>query len=197
MSILRKFQRKQDQALVSGEPITEAQKRYPTGKVVSSPIKGEYLTFPLLGWMAVRAQESTPLVMLALALLKDDRIRGTLHVEIPIYEGETDKAAFAALERFGWNGRVWEPGADTWPTGDAANEEQLKMLLDGTGLRATLTFPPDSETNNVQAQTVEVMRANGPFFMEPLAQPETEPDPEKFAAFMTLCREVARFHRLN
>ncbi len=197
MSTFRKIKRKQDQAVEKGEVITEDQMRYPTGKVITSPIKGEFLTFPLLGWMAVRAKESTPLVMLALALMKNDQIRGTLHMEIPIYEGETDSAALAALERYGWNGEVWQPGGETWPTGDAANEEQIKMLLENAGLQATLTFPPDFESDNIQAQTVEVMRARGPFFMEPLPEPAEPHDPQKLANFLTLCREVGRFHVMN
>jgi hypothetical protein len=201
MSQLRKIQRKQEQeakkAMEKGDFITEEQKRYPTGQVVTAPIKGSFLTFPLLGWVAVRAQENVPLVMLALALLKEDRIRGTLHVEIPIYEGETDKAAFATLKRYGWNGKVWQPGSTNWPAGDVTNEEQLQQLLNQAKLQATLTFPPDPATGNIQAQPVEVMRARGPFFMEPLPPPTEEPDPQELAAFLELCRDIGQFHQLN
>lgn len=201
MSLSRKIERKQmlntEKAVEKGEMLTEAQKRYPTGQIITAPIKGEFTTFPLLGWVALRAQEQIPLVMLALALLKGDKICGTLHMEIPIYEGETDKAALAALKRYGWNGQVWKPGDEHWPTGDAANEEQVQQLLNNANLRATLTFPPDAETGDINAQTVEVLRAKGPFFMQPLPESEEEPDPQELEAFINLCRNVAQFHRLN
>lgn len=194
-STIRKFKREQDKS--ARELITEDQKRLPTGTVVTSPVKGEFTTFPLLGWVGIRAKEETPLLMLALALLKDDRIRGTLNLELPVYEGETDKAVLATIDRYGWDGRVWSPGAKGWPTGDEANEEQIKMLLDQAGLKATLTFPPDFETGNINAQPLDVRRARGPFFLEPLPQPEVDPDPERLTQFLELCRNPGQFHRLN
>lgn len=201
MSSSRKIQRKQEKetkkAMANGDFITEEQKRYPTGQVLTAPIKGEFLTFPLLGWMAIRAHENVPLVMLVLALLKGEKLCGTLQVEIPIYEGETDKAAFHTLKKYGWGGGVWSPGDESWPTGDEANEEQLKSLLEQSKLQATLTFPPDFESEGANAMPVEVMRARGPFFMPPLEKPTVEPDPHEFADFLALCRDVGKFHAMN
>lgn len=197
MSFQRKMQRQQEHQMSDDDRLTEAQKRYPTGQVLSSPLKGNFSTFPLLGWMSVRAHESIPLVMLALALLRDDKICGTLQVEIPIYENETDKAALAALKRYGWTGLVWSPGDSNWPTGDEINEEQHKMLLEQANLQATLTFPPDAETGMSRIQDVEVMRVKGPFLMEPLPEPEEEPDPQELADFLLLCRDMARFHKIG
>lgn len=201
MSSTRKIQRKQEKetkkAMTNGDVITEAQKRYPTGTVVSAPIKGEFLTFPMLGWVAIRATENVPLVMLALALLKGDKLCGSLQVEIPIYEGETDRAALHTLKKYGWVGGVWSPGDEGWPTGDADNEAQLKALLESAKLRATLTFPPDFEKEGANAMVVEVMRARGPFFMPPLEEPTVETDPQELADFLALCRDVGKFHAMN
>lgn len=91
--------------------------RLPTAKVVTSPIKGEFLSFPLVGYMSVRQKVNTPLVMLIMALVKEVKKpgqppkleqKGLLQIEIP-YFSETETSVLAALERLGWDGRVWPP----------------------------------------------------------------------------------------
>lgn len=191
-SITRKLKRKADKEVTA--QLTEEQKRLPSGKVVTTPIKGEFLTLPLLGWCAVRQRENVPLVMLGLALLRDDKIRGMLHVELPIYKGETDVATVAMLDAFGWDGRVWKPGDEGWPTGDDANREQLQFMMSEIGLAATLTFPPDFETGNSNAQMVDVTRARGPFLMPPLVLPEVAPNAEKIQRLHDLCDTIQQFY---
>lgn len=190
-SLSRKIKRHQ------GDPqLSEEQKRLPSGKVVTTPMKGTFLTLPLLGWCAIR-QDEVPLIMLGLALLRDDQIRGVLHVELPIYKGETDVATLAALQRYGWNGKVWSMGDEHWPTGDEDNESSLISMMETTGLVASLTFPPDPETGNVNAQEVEVMRARGNFLMQPLPEPEGAVDAEALKTLHDLCDNVGKFYPLN
>jgi len=191
MSAIRKIKRAQEKA-AEGE-LTEEQKRYPSGKIITSPVKGDFSTFPLLGWISVRAKEEVPLVMLALALIRDDSLRGTLQVELPVYEGETDKAVLASLKRYGWNGQIWSPGSEVWPTGNEESVEQLKTLMAPSKLKATLTFPPNEE-GNFCAQPVEVTRARGPFLMPPLPEPEEELSLEELEAFLAICKDTTPFY---
>lgn len=146
--------------------------RLPVGQIMSEPVKGDFLALPLFGWVSVRAGTKTPLVMLSTLLVQptpdDPVLRGTLNIELPVLP-ETEAATLAALERFGWDGRVW-PTDDGWPQGSEADMEQLVMLMDSAGLRATLTFPPSAQ--GAKAQTVSVQRARGPFLMPPLPEPE-------------------------
>lgn len=156
----------------------------PTGNIISSPVKGEFLALPLFGWVAKRAQTETPLVMLAVLLirsLEDPVPRATLQIELPILP-ETEKATLAALERFGWDGRVW-PVDDGWPTGSEADEANILALMEQATLRATMTFPSDK----AGAQAVSVQRAKGPFLMPPLPEPEGDVDPVKLEKLRLLC----------
>ncbi len=159
-------------------------RKLPTGSVVSSPVKGDFLAVPLFGWIAQRAdEEKTPLVMLAVLLLRsteDPTPRGTLQIELPVMP-ETELATLAALERFGWDGRVW-PVDDGWPTGSEVDEENILALMEQAALRATMTFPSDK----IGALTVSIQRAKGPFLMPPLPEPEGNVDPVKLEKFRTL-----------
>lgn len=168
-------------------------RKLPVGTIVSSPIKGDFLALPLFGWVAKRAQVDTPLVMVTTLLmrsLEDPQPRGTLQIELPVME-ETELATLAALVRFGWDGRVW-PIDDGWPTGAEADEEQLLALMESATLRATMTFPPGD--NGVQAQSVSVQRARGPFLMPPLPEPEGEPDQAKLLRLRQLCENPRVFY---
>jgi len=171
--------------------LTEAQKRLPSGKVVTTPMKGTFLTVPVLGWVSMRRDE-VPVVMLVLSMLKDNTPRGILHVELPVYEGETDRATLAALKRYGWNGDVWAKGTEVWPTGDPINEQPLVEMLEASNLVSTLVFPPDS-LGNACAQEVEVLRARGNFLMPPLPEPDdvSEADVRKL---LELCKDFKQFH---
>ena len=150
----RKIKRKQDLEAQKNAELTEEQKRLPTGRLVTAPLRGRFQTLPLLGWTALRKEKNdvtTPLVMLALALLDEGGMKGMMHVEFPVYKGETDQAIVGCLMRYGWQGGVWKLGDEGWPTGDAANEEQLDFLIQDTpGLVASMTFPPSEEGAAVQ-----------------------------------------------
>jgi hypothetical protein len=152
------------------------------------------VSFPLLGWVALRDRDRTPLIMLALALLEPGReetgIRGTLELELPLY-ADTEAATIAALNRYGWAGSTWALG-DPAPMGDEGLAEQLGGLLaQVSGLRATLLFAPDQVTGNTKAQVIDIARAKGPFFMPPLEEPAFPIEPERLRAF----RELVRSHR--
>lgn len=167
-------------------------RKLPVGTVVSSPIKGEFLALPLFGWVATRDKVGTPLVMIVALLIRsieDPKPRGTLQIELPILE-ETELATIAALERFGWDGRVW-PVDEGWPTGSDMDEVQITTLMEQAHLRATLTFPPGP--NGVAAQTVNVQRAKGPFLMPPLPTPEGDVDPVKRERLKQLCENPRIF----
>lgn len=198
MSITRKLQRnyeKQQEKEEHESLLTPEQMKLPSGKVVTSPVKGEFMTLPLLGWCAIRKREEIPLVMLGLALLKDNTIRGVLHIELPVYKDETDRAVVAALERYGWTGDVWKPGSELWPTGDAENQDQLVAMMKQAGLSASLTFPPN-ETGNVSAQAVEVMRARGDFLMPPLPEPESVNE-DLLQKLHAILQNASQFYPLN
>ncbi len=164
----------------------------PTGTILSNPIKGEFLALPLFGWVAKRSKTETPLVMLALLLMRsseDPTPRGTLQVELPILP-ETELATVAALERFGWDGRVW-PIDEGWPTGSEDDEGTILTLMEQATLRATLTFPPGKE--GVALQKVDVQRAMGPFLMPPLPAPEGEVNQAKLERLRQLCENPRVF----
>ena len=167
-------------------------RKLPVGTVMSNPIKGDFLALPLFGWVAKRAKVETPLVMIVVLLmrsLEDPKPRGTLQIELPIVE-ETEKATLAALERFGWDGRVWpvDPG---WPTGSDTDEGLIMTLMEQANLRATLTFP--SGPQGAQAQAVSVQRSQGPFLMPPLPEPEKEVDAAKLLRLRQLCENPRIF----
>jgi hypothetical protein len=193
-SSARKIKRKQDLAAKEAHnaELTEEQMRLPSGKVITSPVRGVFQTFPLLGWVARRQKSDTPLVMLALALLRSDKMFGVLHVELPFYKGETDAAVVEALKRYGWKGGFWQQGSEEWPTGDPANEEQLDVLLhESASLKGTLTFPPSEEGQAVQE--VEIGRARGSFLMPPLPEAE-EPDEALIARLHELSDDYTCFY---
>lgn len=176
------------------QPKPEGHHKLPTGEVVSDPIKGDFLAIPLFGWVSLRNKTDTPLVMLTVLLirsLEDPQPRGTLRIELPVFE-DTEAATVAALERFGWDGRVW-PVDDGWPAGSEDDETQLLSLMDSAGLRATMTFPPGEE--GIQAQPVSVQRARGPFLMPPLPEPAKPPSTVLIEKLQQLCANPKLFHR--
>jgi len=167
-------------------------RKLPVGNVRSAPVKGDFLALPLFGWVATRDKTETPLVMLVALLMRaadDPKPRGTLQIELPIFE-ETELPTLACLERFGWDGRVW-PVDEGWPTGFKDDEEQILALMESAQLRATLTFP--SGDKGVAVQAVSVQRAKGPFLMPPLPEPEGEPDPVKLLKLRQLCENPRIF----
>jgi hypothetical protein len=165
------------------------------GKVISDPVKGEFFALPLFGWVGVREQKNTPLVMLVLMLFRsvdDPRPRGTLQIELPVHE-DTELATLAVLERFGWDGRIW-PEEEGWPPPGSDDEANLLALLEQSGnLLNTFTFPPGEE--GAAAQKVDVQRARGPFLMPPLPKPEGEPDEYKLKKLRELCANPVVFYR--
>lgn len=189
-SLARKIKRNQDRA-ATGE-LTEAQKRLPTGKVEGAPVRGTFISLPLLGWVSVR-KDKVPQVQLVLALLRDNDVKGTLMMDIPVYK-ETGRAVAAALQRYGWKGDVWAEGSKGWPTGDEVNEDLVTtMLADVIGLRSTLIFPP-SEEGTALAQDVEVTRSQGHFLMPPLPEPsEGDLDESILTRLLDLCEHPEVF----
>jgi hypothetical protein len=169
--------------------------KLPVGKVLSDPVKGEFLTLPLFGWVGIREQKNTPIVLLVVMLFRsvdDPRPRGTLQIELPVHE-DTELATLAALERFGWDGRIW-PEEEGWPPSGSDDEENILALLEQSGtLKNTMTFPPGEE--GAAAQKVDVQRARGPFLMPPLPKAEGEPDEYKLKRFRELCANPAVFYR--
>lgn len=167
-------------------------KTLPVGKVLSDPVKGKFLSLPLFGWVGIREKTETPLVMVTLMLLPQEHYSsapaGTLQVELPIFD-ETLKSTVAALDRFGWDGRVW-PRDEGWPTGNEMDEEHLKHMLEVSGLKNTLVFP--TSDNGAAAQEVNVSRAVGPFLMPPLPVVE-EVDPWKVEQLTKLCENPTIF----
>ncbi len=171
-------------------------RKLPVGKLISPPVKGDFLCLPLLGWVGVREKVDTPLVLLALMLFKsleDVAPRGTLQIELPVHE-ETKLATVAALERFGWDGRIW-PRDEGWPPADSDDETNLQVMIAQAELSNTLVFPSDDE--GTQAQQVKVSRARGPFLMPPLPKPETDPDPMKVEKLTELCNNPSLFYPIG
>lgn len=178
--IQRSVQRKEDEEN-NEEIIPVDHKKLPVGKVLSDPVRGEHLTIPLFGWVALRAQEATPLVMLVVVLLDPETkdTKGTLQIEFPIFT-ETEDSTLSVLEGYGWDGRLW-PTDEGWPTGDEVEETQLKELLRQANLKATFVFPPGS--SGYSAQMVNITRARGPFLMPPLLDPDSKPSQERLERF--------------
>jgi hypothetical protein len=174
---------------------TTDHKKLPVGKVLSDPVKGEFLCLPLFGWIAVREKVDTPLVMLVVMLFKsveDPVPRGTLQLELPVFP-ETELGIVAALDRFGWDGRIW-PRDEGWPDEGSSDEDNLKALLKQAKLRNTLVFPTGDEGS--AAQSVNVQRARGPFLMPPLPKPEVEVDPWKRDQLRKLCEAPELFYHI-
>jgi hypothetical protein len=191
MSQLRKLQRNVERQTNGEAPTTNVPVNHrdlPVGKLLSPPIKGDFLALPLFGWVATRAGDRVPLVMLTLLLmrsLEDPRPCGTLEVTLPFIE-TTELATYGALERFGWDGRVW-PIDEGWPSGDAVEEAQVRALMEQARLRTTLTFPPNDK--GAALQSVTVSRAQGPFLMPPLPEHQGLVDPDKMARLRDLCAD--------
>lgn len=144
--------------------------KLPVGEVISDPVKGDFLGVPLFGYVSLRAQTKTPLVILVLLLLSEDSPspKGSLKLELPVFP-ETEASVVSTLLRLGWDRRVW-PVEEGWPTGSDDQEAQINYLMEQAQLRASMTFPP-SEVG-VAAMGISVQRARGPFLMPPF---ETEP----------------------
>lgn len=194
-SSARKVKKQQEQKTSAKVGLTDAQKRLPSGRLTTPPIRGTYNSIPLLSWMARRNEENIPLVMLGLALLDEkNTMVGNLQVEYPIYKGETDAAVVEQLKKYGWKGGVWSDGATEWPTGDPQNEDLISTLVHDTHtLKSTMTFPPNDEGQNAVV-AVTIGRANGPFLMPPLTEPE-EPDEELVQRLHDLCDNYHVFYQ--
>lgn len=198
-SLLRSFKRRQKDGGSNELPFAE--QKLPTGRVVSEPVKGMFVSFPILGWIAVRDRDQTPLVMLALALLESDKedegLKGMLELELPLY-ADTEAATVAMLERYGWQGTVWAPG-DPPPFDNPELVEQLTGLLSKTSprLRATFVFAADPGTGSALAQPVEVMRARGRFLMPPLERPSEPPHPERLEVLRSIVRDRRSFYSIG
>jgi len=191
MRILRRDSRKRTEGHEAADHL-----KLPVGKVLSDPVKGDFLALPLFGWVGLREQKGTPLVMLVVMLIpsiEDTKPRGTLQLELPVFEGETELPILAALERFGWDGRIWprDPG---WPTeGDDA--DNLRELLKQAKLAHTLVFPTGDSGHALQS--VSIQRARGPFLMPPLPQPEGDVDQWKLERLRELCKNPEVFYPLS
>lgn len=190
MSQLRKLQRnveRQANGETDAVDVPVNHRDLPVGKLLSSPIKGDFLSLPIFGWVATRAGDRVPLVMVRLLLLRslEEPAAGLLEIEMPFIPS-TELGVFAALERFGWDGRVW-PRDEGWPSGDTVDEATIRSLMENYGVRATLTFPPNDK--GVALQAVTVSRAKGPFLMPPLPEPEGVADPDKLSQLRTLCQD--------
>lgn len=158
---------------------------------MSAPVKGEFQGLPLFGWVATRAKTEVPLVMIVLLLMRGTEEpvpRGTLQLEIPVIPGENELAVVATLEQLGWDGRVW-PTDDGWPDG-TDDEDQVRTLMEQATLRATLTFPPHKDHGHATLP-VDVQKAQGPFLMPPLPQPEDPPSEALTAKLRQLCENPA------
>lgn len=189
------FDRKFRRANEKQEQVTEEQQRLPVGKVVSSPVKGICLGLPMLGWVSLRKGTDIRLLMLALLLLKESKIVGLLHVEIPIYP-ETERNALWMLQNFGWDGRVWPQDAG-WPTGTPDEPGIRHMLSEQAGLAGSLVFPPSETGAGNVAMNVEISRAKGNFFMPPLPEAEVDPDPKLVSRFQELCADFKVFYPIQ
>lgn len=165
----------------------------PVGRMVSAPLKGKFMSLPLFGWVAKRDKTDTPLVMLVVVLIRsgeDPKPRGTLQIELPVFD-HTATATVAALERYGWDGRIY-PVDEGWPAGHDDEETQILDLMETAGLRATFVFPPGEQ--GASAQEVNVERAAGPFLMPPLPEAESV-DPKKLERLQQLCENPRVFFR--
>jgi hypothetical protein len=195
MSLSRRLQRKKQQReeKEAQGPKGQDHRKLPVGKLISPPVKGDFLCLPLFGWVAIREKADTPLVMLVVTLIRsteDPTPRGTLQIELPVWP-ETERATVAALARFGWDGRIW-PKEDGWPEGDETDSQNLIELMSQAKLRNTMTFPPDDR--GVACQSVTVARARGPFLMPPLEVPEGDVDPFLLERLQALCEDPKPFY---
>jgi len=186
---LRSIKRYRD---IAGGELSPEQQKLPSGRVLTQPLRGSFLSLPLLAWPCARDRRQTPLVMMVLALMSKemDGILGTLELELP-FHADTEAPILAALERYGWAGSIWALG-DPPPRDNTELAEVLKGLLEGTmqNLKATLVFESDPTTGASFAQTIEVTRAKGRFLMPPLPQPNAAPDDKR----LQLLRDLVAGH---
>lgn len=187
---LRRLKRQQDR---DSNELTREEQKLPTGRLLGDPLRGTFLSLPLLGWVSVRERDRIPLVMLVLALLGQETqtLHGILEVELPLYL-DTEDATLAALERYGWSGTTWALGEPA-PFGDESQGELLTGLMSqaSQNLRATLLFA--SGPTMTPAQEVEVTRAQGRFLMPPLPKPTEPPNPERVRALRDIVLDYRRF----
>jgi len=186
----RKQQREEQEAQ---GPKGADHRKLPVGKLISPPVKGDFLCLPLFGWVGVREKVDIPLVMLVVMLIRNTEVpepKGTLQIELPIWP-ETLNPTVAALQRFGWDGRIW-PRDDGWPEGSDDDAKNLTELMHQANLRNTLAFPPDDK--GTACQSVTVGRAVGPFLMPPLSEPEDEVDPFLLENLRALCEDPKPFY---
>jgi hypothetical protein len=182
MSQLRKLKRNVERTGNGAEAEAEVpanHRELPVGKMLTSPVKGDFLAFPIFGYAARRAGDRVPLVMLNLMLipsLDNPKPCGILEITLPFIE-TTETATYGTLHRFGWDGRVW-PDDEGWPSGDTMGEEQLRALMEQGNVHSTLTFPPNDQ-GGFSAQELTVSRAVGPFLMPPLPEHQGVVDPQK------------------
>jgi len=167
----------------------------PTGRVTTEPVKGKFQGLPLVAWCGIRSGVNTPILNLALSLMRDPReavIAGGLHIEFPILD-ETTGAIVAMLQRFNWQGKVWPLDTDvTWPLPGSVDEANLRGLLKQSGLRSTFLFPPSDQ--GYATLPVSVLRARGPFLMPPLEPPNEEPPTELVERFQHVYRDPRAFY---
>lgn len=136
------------------------------------------------------------LVLMIFRSVEDTTPRGTVQIEFPVHE-DTELATLAALERFGWDGRIW-PADEGWPPPDSEDEANLLALLEQSGnLYHTLTFPPGEK--GAAAVTVDIQRARGPFLMPPLPDPDPDRKPNelKLKRLRELCANPAVFYEIS
>lgn len=195
MSQLRRIQRNlrkvQPEEEVETVVVPDNHRDLPEGLLLSEPIKGDYLTLPLFGQIALRAGDRVPLVLLTLMLMSEQMVQcGTLRVTLPVIP-KTEIPTLAALERYGWDGRVW-PTDGGWPSGSGIDEDNLRSLMAQANLRSTLVFPPND--SGMALQSVTVSRARGPFLMPPLPEHTGTVDPDRLERFRQLCADPSTMH---
>ena len=135
-----------------------------TAKVVSGDQvrPGPYNILPIMGSLHKGKHTSFLHISCFLLRIPDDAHVGVMNWVCPV-NGRTDHAIAKLLVSLGWDGRVWpdEPG---WPTGKEA--DGLRALLMGSGLLATLTFPPHPEEGNAMLRQ-EILRTSTDFPLSP------------------------------
>jgi len=186
MSQLRKIKRNAEKE--EEQQVPEDHDRYPVGKVLTDPVKGEFLILPLLSWVSLRAKTKVPLVMLRALLIEptgEMSPKGLIQIEMPVYP-ETERGVLGVLERFGWDGRIW-PLERGWPDEEQVEADNLRTCLNQAVLKNTLVFPPSPTGEGVSAQPINVARARGPFLMQHLPIPEGEPNQLLLDRLRELC----------
>jgi len=186
MSQLRKIQRNNERQ--EDELVPDNFQKLPEGRVLTSPIKGDFWTMPLFAWVRLQVKTRIPYVVVRMLLVRsaeDMNPRGILEVAMP-FLAETERATLAVLERYGWDGRSW-PRDEGWPDGDDAGGTNLRALMETASIKATLPFPPTDKGHALQP--VSVTRARGPFLMPPLPEPEGEPDLWKLERLRGFCKD--------